>query len=126
MASILIIDDIPSVAQSLDFYLQSIGYTVLTASNGKTGLQLAAARNPDLILLDLEMPVMGGVAVCKALKADPVLRLLPVIMMTGQATQEVRNQGLAAGAVVVLSKPFDLENLQATIARSLPANAGTG
>jgi CheY-like chemotaxis protein len=126
MASILIIDDIPSVVQALDFYLQSIGYTVLTANNGKTGLQLAAARSPDLILLDFEMPVMGGVAVCKALKADPALRQVPVIMMTGQATQEVRKQGLMAGAIVVLSKPFDLENLQATIARSLPASAATG
>ena len=66
------------------------------------------------------MPLLSGVAVCRALKADPALSQLPVVMMTGQATQEVRKQGLAAGAVVVLSKPFDLELMRTTVARQIP------
>jgi CheY-like chemotaxis protein len=75
-------------------------------------------------MLDLEMPLMNGVAVCRALKADPALSRIPVLMMTGQATQEARRQALAAGAIVVMSKPFDLEVLEATVARCITENGG--
>jgi DNA-binding response OmpR family regulator len=119
MDRILIIDDTASVLAALDYFLQSIGYGVALAGDGRRGLQLAAEYAPDLILLDLEMPLMNGVVVCRALKADAALARIPVAIMTGQATQEARRQALAAGAGVVMTKPFDLEMLQATIARSI-------
>lgn len=119
MDRILIIDDTASVLAALDYFLKSIGYDVALAGNGRNGLQLAAEFSPDLILLDLEMPLMNGVAVCRALKGDPALARIPVMMMTGQATQEARRQALAAGALVVMTKPFDLEVLQATITSSI-------
>jgi len=125
MASILLIDDTPSVLAALDYCLKSVGYEVLLAGDGRTGLQLAAEKTLDLIMLDLEMPLMNGVAVCRAVKADPVLKRIPVLMMTGQATQEARRQALAAGAVVVLGKPFDLEVLEATVARCIADGGGT-
>jgi CheY-like chemotaxis protein len=125
MASILLIDDTPSVLAALDYCLKSVGYEVLLAGDGRTGLQLAAEKTLDLIMLDLEMPLMNGVAVCRALKADPALKRIPVLMMTGQATQEARRQAMAAGAVVVLSKPFDLAVLEATVARCIAEAGGT-
>lgn len=125
MASILLIDDTASVLAALEYCLKSVGYEVLVAGDGRTGLQLAAERRPDLVMLDLEMPVMNGVAVCRALKADPELSRIPVLMMTGQATQEARRQALAAGAIVVMSKPFDLEALEATVARCVNEAGGT-
>lgn len=117
MASILLIDDTASVLTALEYCLKSVGYEVLVAGDGRTGLRLAAERPVDLIMLDLEMPLMNGVTVCRTLKADPLLCRIPVLMMTGQATQEARRQALAAGAIVVMSKPFDLAVLEATVAR---------
>jgi len=125
MASILLIDDTPSVLAALEYCLKSVGYDVQTAGDGRKGLQLAAEKAPDLIMLDLEMPLLNGVAVCRTLKADPVLKRIPVLMMTGQATQEARRQALAAGAIVVMSKPFDLEVLEATVARCVTEGGGT-
>ena len=125
MASILLIDDTPSVLAALDYCLKSVGYEVLLAGDGRKGLQLAGEKSPDLIMLDLEMPLLNGVAVCRALKADPLLKRIPVLMMTGQATQEARRQALAAGAIVVMSKPFDLEVLEATVARCIAEGGGT-
>jgi two-component system cell cycle response regulator len=124
MASILLIDDTASVLAALDYCLKSVGYEVVLAGDGRTGLRLAAEHAPDLIMLDLEMPLMNGVAVCRALKADPLLSRIPVLMMTGQATQEARRQALAAGAIVVMSKPFDLEVLEATVARCVAEGGG--
>jgi two-component system alkaline phosphatase synthesis response regulator PhoP len=125
MPSILLIDDTASVLAALEYCLKSVGYEVLVAGDGRTGLRLAAERPLDLIMLDLEMPLMNGVAVCRTLKADPLLSRIPVLMMTGQATQEARRQALAAGAVVVMSKPFDLEVLEATVARCVNEGGGT-
>jgi len=125
MASILLIDDTASVLAALDYCLKTMGYEIHLAGDGRKGLQLAAEHVPDLIMLDLEMPLMNGVAVCRSLKADPVLKRIPVLMMTGQATQEARRQALAAGAIVVMSKPFDLEVLEATVARCITEAGGT-
>jgi CheY-like chemotaxis protein len=125
MARILLIDDTASVLAALDYFLSNIGYDVVQAGDGRTGLQRAAEVSPDLVMLDLEMPVMNGIAVCRTLKADPRLGRIPVLMMTGQATQEARRQALAAGAFVVMSKPFDLQVLEATVARGVAEGGGT-
>ena len=124
MPSILLIDDTASVLAALEYCLKSVGYEVMAAADGRTGLRLAAERPPDVVLLDMEMPLMNGVTVCRTLKADPALSRIPVLMMTGQATQEARRQALAAGAVVVMSKPFDLEVLEATVARCVNEAGG--
>ncbi len=127
MARILIIDDVPSVLKALEYFLQNLGYEVVLAGDGRKGLELAAERFPDLhlIMLDLEMPLMNGVAVCRTLKADPLLKRIPVLMMTGVATQEARNLALNAGAAVVMMKPFDLEDLEATVARCIAGGSGS-
>lgn len=84
------------------------GVTIFTAQDGKTGLELARAEDPDVILLDVAMPEMDGFAVCRALKADKALRSIPVLFVAAsQNAQDTRAQALAAGAEGFLAKPFD-------------------
>jgi CheY-like chemotaxis protein len=121
MARVLIVDDNASVLHSLGYFLQATGHTVGLANNGSTGLCRALQSELDLVLLDIEMPDISGIAVCRAMKSNPALRDLPVVMMTGRPVPEIVNAAMAAGAALVLSKPFDLQELSATIARFVPA-----
>jgi len=121
MARILVIDDNPSVLQSLGYFLESAGHTVFLATNGEAGLRCATGKPVDLVLLDIEMPDMSGLAVCSAMREDATLREVPVVMMTGRLLREVVVPARAAGARVVMGKPFDLDYLHATISRYLPA-----
>ncbi len=116
---ILVIDDYPSVRFTLDFYLNSVGFAVVTAEDGPSGLAIAAGGNVDLILLDLDLPSMCGLAVARQIAADPGLRRIPVIILTGRAGPSVEGDGIAAGARAVVRKPFDLHELEALIRRTL-------
>jgi two-component system phosphate regulon response regulator PhoB len=115
MATLLIIDDNTSVLRTLDYFFSSEGHAVLTAADGQDGLRLAAGHPVDLVLLDVEMAPLSGLAVCKALKADRALGHIPVIMMTGRPTRDLASKATAAGAAAVFGKPFDLDRLRATI-----------
>jgi len=80
---VLIIDDDPDIRDVLDLSLSDY-YTIFAASNGKEGLEIVKAKNPDLIITDYNMPVMNGPEFCKQLRRDILLRHLPVIMLTGK------------------------------------------
>ncbi len=113
---ILVIDDYPSILVAFEFYLPTIGYAAVTAYDGRSGLEALAQGGIDLVLVDMDMPAMGGVAFCQAVKGNPDHRHIPVIMMTGRVTREARERGLAAGAREVVTKPFDFRRLEALIA----------
>jgi CheY-like chemotaxis protein len=120
-ARILAIDDHPSVLVALEYVLPTFGgYTVVSASNGTVGLEIASKGGIDLILMDVDMPSFGGIAVLEKLQANPDLKHVPVVMMSGRATPSVVATAMAAGARAVVSKPFDLPALQATLAQHLP------
>jgi len=119
MPRVLVIDDNSSVLQTLEFLLQSEGYDVLSATDGPSGLRLAAEQAVDVVMLDIDMPKMSGIAVCAVLKSDPELSHLPVLMMTGRPTEEAIERAKSVGASIVLGKPFDLHHLRATIAELL-------
>ena len=121
VARILIIDDNVSVLQTLDSYLRNEGHTVIQAESGPLGLRLAAEQRPDLVMLDVEMPRMSGFAACEAIRNDPALRTLPVLMMTARFTQDAVTRGETCGASVVMEKPFKFDQLSATIATLLAA-----
>jgi len=121
MARILVIDDSASVLTSLDFYLRQAGHETHLASDGPTGLAAAAQQTFDFILLDLEMPRMSGIEVCKALKGDSKLAAVPVIIMTGCSLKGFHEQALTAGAKVILTKPFDFGALDASLKTDLPS-----
>src|SRR5476649_2588716 len=125
---ILIIDDDPDIRDVLDLSL-SEHYTISAASNGREGLEMVKAKNPDLIITDYNMPVMNGPEFCRHLRHDILLRHLPVIMLTGKGETKDMVTGIEAGADDYLVKPFEPEALLARITmilkrtnRSLDAN----
>lgn len=103
---ILIVDDVPDNIRVLSRMLVDDGHEISAATNGRQALKLAAACAPDLVLLDVMMPDMDGYQVCAALKADPLLRAIPVIFITALADVEDETRGLALGAVDYITKPF--------------------
>ena len=115
----LVIDDEPAVRDIVQRFLTREGYRVETAASGEEGLRLARAAAPDVITLDVLMPGMDGWAVLAALKADPRLADVPVIMLT---IVEERNLGYALGAAEYLVKPLDRDRLVEVIRRP-PARA---
>jgi len=118
-ARVLVAEDDFDIARLVQFQLQISGYEVIMAENGAEALKTARQSRPDVILVDWMMPVMDGLQTVTALKADPDLQPIPVILMTARAQGQDIKAGIAAGAAAYLVKPFPLEQLTATIAEVL-------
>ena len=106
-ARILVIDDIDANVRLLEAKLTADYYEVLTATDGVTGLAIAASEQPDIILLDVMMPGMDGFQVCRRLKEDPATRHIPVVLVTALDGRADRIAGLDAGADEFLTKPIE-------------------
>ena len=115
---VLIADDTDSVRSLFERLLSSDGHDVVTASDGQAALDAVRRDEPDVILLDVEMPVVDGLEVCRRLKSDPATRLTPVVMVTGQTDLRDRIRGIEAGADEFLSKPVHPQELRVRV-RSL-------
>src|SRR5204863_9405579 len=111
---LLVIDDDPTARELMKRYLTKEGFQVALAASGEEGLHLARELHPAAITLDVMMPGMDGWAVLSALKADPTLADIPVIMLT---MVDDRNLGYALGASDYLTKPVDRERLIAVLRR---------
>ena len=109
-ATILVTDDEPDLVKALTLRLESEGYKVVTASDGKESLQKARELEPDLIILDVMMPEMDGFEACRCLRKDLGLDI-PIIMLTVKAESDDKTKGLQMGADVYITKPFDYDNL---------------
>jgi adenylate cyclase len=120
---ILIVDDEPINLDILKTRLAVHGYEILTATNGEEALSIARAQQPDLILLDIMMPKMDGIDVCRHLKADISLPLMPIIMVTAKADSKDVVAGLEAGADEYLTKPVDQAALVARVKSMLRIKA---
>lgn len=116
--SILIIDDVPANIQVLAEALRG-DYKLKVATSGAEGIAVALQSPPDLILLDVMMPGMGGFEVCRLLKANPATSRIPVIFVTARDTQEDEEKGLNLGAVDYISKPFHLPIVRARVRNHL-------
>ena len=114
-SKILIVDDEIDTLLPLKMSLEVEDYLVMGASNGYEALELAKTNIPDLILLDIMMPGMDGYEVCARLKKDPVLRNIPVIMLTAKDAVREKVKGLDIGADDYVTKPFNLNELKARI-----------
>jgi putative two-component system response regulator len=110
-ATILVADDEPSARKLLRRILEPAGYLVHEAATGKEALAMAEDERPDLLILDITMPDIDGVAICQKIKGDPTTHLTPVIHITGLTTREQRLRALAAGSDDFVGKPFDVEEL---------------
>ena len=107
MKKILLIEDDKDMAAMTKKILVKHGYEVESAYNGEDGLAKARTIKPDLIVLDVKMPKLDGYKVCENLKEDPEFKNIPVIMLTARDSNIERTIGLAMGAEVYLSKPYD-------------------
>jgi DNA-binding response OmpR family regulator len=118
-AKILVVDDEEKNVKLMEAILLPRGYGIIKAYNGEEALQQVAKQVPDLILLDVMMPIMNGFEVCKKLKDDPETRLIPVVIMTALGQVEDRVKGIEAGADDFLTKPVNRDELLARIQTSL-------
>ena len=111
MSKILVVDDEDDVRNLLGLIFRDAGYEVITAVNGKEALQKAKAEKPDLIFLDILMPVMDGFEACTQLKKDPVTRDIFVAFLTAKDMPQDWDRGLQSEADVYIAKPFNNERL---------------
>lgn len=117
---ILIADDDTSLTQVLKAALEVVGYEVMCVADGARALILAHEYSPDVILLDVAMPILDGMAALAALKKDPRTEGIPVVVITGRAINSVVARGHALGAAFVLEKPFTPDDVLAILGRLLP------
>ena len=115
MTKILVVEDDPDIRELLIDSLCDIGYDVMEAGDGGAGLQSALEGLPDIILLDMMMPVLGGLEVLDLLKSDPLTRFIPVIMVSARGQEQDISTALNSGALTYLVKPWEPEDLEATV-----------
>jgi signal transduction histidine kinase len=119
MTRILVVDDVPTNVTMLSWMLAHQGYTVTSAVSGQQALDIVAVERPDVILLDVSMPEMSGIEVCRRLKSDAETRLIPIILVTAHTSTEDIVEGLNAGADDYITKPVTPAVLSARLRSAL-------
>jgi DNA-binding response OmpR family regulator len=129
-AKILVVDDEPDLLELIDTNLTAAGFSVLIAASGKEALRTARAQQPQLILLDVMLPELDGLEVCKLLRQDPGTRSIPIVMLTARAGEIDRVLGLELGADDYVTKPFSMRELvlrvKKLLDRQLPRQTNAG
>jgi len=115
MAKILIVEDNAANMKLACLLLQKVGHTALCAMDAETGLMMARTDRPDLILMDIQLPGMDGLAATALLKTDPVTAGIPVIALTAMAMKADREKSQAAGCEAYIAKPLRYQELYAAI-----------
>jgi CheY-like chemotaxis protein len=114
---LIVVDDEPSIREICVDVLSSEGYEVSTADNGREAVDLLATHPADLVLMDIMMPVMDGVAACKLIRENAQTRDIPVVIMSASSNIHSRISELQCMASAVVPKPFDLDQLLDTVRR---------
>lgn len=117
--TVLAVDDSKSILQMVSFTLKGAGYQVVEASNGQEALNVAQRQKVDLVLTDLNMPVMDGLTLVQRLRALPNYRFTPMLMLTTEAGNDFKAKGKAAGLTGWLVKPFDPQKLLGVVKKVL-------
>jgi two-component system cell cycle response regulator DivK len=115
MAKVLVIEDNPANMKLASLLLRNAGYAVLCAVDAETGLTMARACHPDLILMDIQLPGMDGLAATALLKQDPATTAIPVIALTAMAMKEDQEKTKVAGCDAYIAKPLRYRELYAAI-----------
>ena len=117
---VLVAEDIPANRNILAQFLREIGYSVIETENGREALDAVMNEKPDIVILDIAMPEMDGIEVCRIIKTNPLTKIIPVIIITALGDDEHHLKALDAGADDFLTKPFKVHFLRARL-RSLLA-----
>lgn len=123
--TVLVVEDEPDIVNVLRIRLESKGFAVLTAGDGKEGLRMIRESLPDLIILDLLMPEVGGLELCRILKSDEHLKSIPVIVLTARTEENDRAESFSSGASAYFAKPYEWGELYAGIRKFLSGDAGS-
>ena len=119
MAHILIVEDEANIVSLISLRLKRLGHTISSADNGIAALDLARKFTPDLILLDVMLPMLNGFQVLQQLKADPATAIIPVLMLTARGHESDIVAGIEGGADDYLIKPFSFPELIARVGTAL-------
>lgn len=117
--TILTVDDSPSVRQMVKLTLSNAGYDVVEAGDGAEGLSKAQARPLDMVVTDLNMPVMNGLGLIRELRKLPAYRGVPILFLTTESDAEMKKEAKAAGATGWITKPFQQEQLVSVVKKVL-------
>jgi two-component system phosphate regulon response regulator PhoB len=123
---ILVVDDEPEAVELVEFNLAQAGYSVITAGDGAEALKKARSAQPSLIVLDLMLPEVDGLEVCKMLRRDPATAAIPIVMLTAKAAEIDRVLGLELGADDYITKPFSPRELVLRVKRLLQRDRAPG
>jgi two-component system, cell cycle response regulator DivK len=124
---VLIVDDSHMIRRIVGTILKEIGFEVITAENGKAGCEAARAERPDLIIMDVEMPVMNGIEATARLRSDPSVSAIPILIFTSLGSDEDMRAARDAGACGFLNKPISRDELKDAVSCLLGVGGeGTG
>ncbi len=122
-ARVLVVEDEESILLSLEFLLGNAGYTVVTARDGNAALKALTPLPPDLVLLDVMLPLIDGFELCKLIRANPALRDTRIMLVTARGREAEIARGLALGADAYMTKPFSTRDLMEKVRRLLDDGA---
>ncbi|MGH2629579.1 MAG: response regulator transcription factor [Actinomycetota bacterium] len=129
MSRVLVIDDETIVATILGYAFEAMGHETITADGGASGIHVARAEHPDVIVLDLMMPAVNGLDVLEVLRHDDATHDVPILVLTAVAMSREHLRCVSGGADVVMTKPFDPRDVAQAVERLLapktPARTGT-
>ncbi|HEY9202224.1 MAG TPA: response regulator [Gammaproteobacteria bacterium] len=119
MASILAVDDSSSMRQMVAFTLKGAGHQVVEAADGQEALNKAKSQKFDLVITDVNMPVMDGITFIRQLRGEPSYKFTPMLMLTTESSMDKKAEGKAAGATGWIVKPFNPDQLLNTVKKVL-------
>ena len=109
--NILVVDDEPNVVELLSYHLKNAGYRVETVTEATTSIERARSFQPDLVILDIMMPDLNGIQICRILRSDPEMKNVPIIFLTALGEEPDRVRGFEAGCDDYVSKPFSVKEV---------------
>lgn len=121
---VLIVDDTHTLRSLIQIYLLGQGWEFVEARDGSEGLERARALRPDLVISDVKMPVMDGFELCAAIRSDPALRHIPVLLLTMLGDEASRQRGQLVGASAFLTKPVSPSELKDAVRKIVSARVG--
>ncbi|MDH2309008.1 response regulator [Methylobacterium brachiatum] len=121
MATVLVVDDSPSIRQMIKIVLGPAGHTVIEAEDGAEGLAKAKAETINLVITDLNMPVMNGIEMIKQLRTVPSCAGVPILFLSTESDDSIKQQAKSAGATGWITKPFKPEQLLAVVSKLIRA-----